>query len=255
MESVIEYKDGIDKIIVPLDVPNLSDAVTLVKLLSNNVAMFKIGLELLMSEGITVIHEISKMNVSIFLDTKLHDIPNTVARAAKAIVRQNIAMFNVHISGGFEMMQATVDAVQEESTKLGVPKPLILGVTILTSINNYIMNEQLQIPGTVEEHVVHLAKAAEKAGLDGIIASPHEIKILRENLSGKMLIITPGIRPEWAAAQDQKRIMTPRMAIQNGASYIVIGRPIIKPPTNIGTPVEAAITIAREIHDALLNKE
>ena len=156
-------------------------------------------------------------------------------------------MFNVHAMGGLEMMKAAVKACEEETAKLQIQRPMVLGVTMLTSIDQAVMNHELRIPGDIETQVVHLARLAEKAGVDGIIASPHEIEAIRQGLSKPMLIVTPGVRPSWAAAQDQKRVMGPGEAILKGASYLVIGRPITKPPDGIGTPADAAKRIAQEI--------
>lgn len=251
MKQEISINSGSEKIIVSLDVPTKAEAIKLVKLIDGNAAMFKVGLELLFHEGITVIKDLIGQGAKIFLDAKFHDIPNTVAGAAKGAVRLGVHMFNVHASGGHDMMRAAVDAAKDEAARLNIHRPIILGVTILTSIDKSTMNHQLRIPGTVERQVVNLAIMAEKAGLDGIIASPREIVKLRKYLSKNMLIVTPGIRPIWAASQDQRRIMTPGEAIRNGASYIVVGRPIIKPPSEIGSPLDAAIKIAEEIAENL----
>ena len=164
-------------------------------------------------------------------------------------------MFNVHTMGGMEMMKFAAIAAEEESSKLEIERPAILGVTILTSVDQDILNQQLGITGDMEAQVVHLAELAEEAGLDGVIASPHEIEAIRKHVSKQMLVVTPGVRPTWAAAQDQKRIMTPGEAILRGASYLVIGRPITKPPAEIGTPVDAAKQVAEEIATALAKQE
>jgi orotidine-5'-phosphate decarboxylase len=156
-------------------------------------------------------------------------------------------MFDVHAMGGAEMMQAAATASRKEASDLGIVPPAVLGVTILTSIDKRIMNDELRINGDVEDQVVHLAKLADDAGLDGVIASPHEIQALRAKLPRRMLIVTPGVRPTWAASDDQRRFMTPGEAIERGASYVVIGRPITKPPAGIGTPVQAADRVRDEI--------
>jgi orotidine-5'-phosphate decarboxylase len=240
-----------ERIIVALDVAVESEAVELVTKLREHVGLFKIGLELLNSEGIRIVHRITDLGGKIFLDGKFNDIPNTVAGASRAVTRLGVKMFNVHAMGGFEMMKLSLQAAKEEASRLGTEQPIILGVTILTSVDQVTMNQELRIPGDVETQVVHLAKLAEKAGLDGVIASPHEIEAILRSVSREMLIVTPGVRPSWAAAQDQKRIMTPAEAILKGASYLVIGRPITIPPTKIGTPIDAAKLIAEEIAGAL----
>ena len=239
------------RIIVALDVSSEKEALELVLSLREYVGLFKIGLELLTSEGVGIVQKVAELGGKVFYDGKFNDIPNTVAGASRGVTRLAVRMFNVHTMGGFEMMRLAFEAAKEEARKLHIERPLVLGVTILTSIDQATMNEQLQIPGDIESQVVHLTKLAEKAGLDGVIASPQEIVAIRSHASRQMLIVTPGVRPTWAAAQDQKRVMTPGEAIQNGASYVVIGRPITKPPAQIGTPVDAAKRIAEEIAVAL----
>jgi len=235
------------RIIVALDVATEKEAIELVRTLRDQVGFFKIGLELFTSIGTNIVRRITELGGKIFLDGKFNDIPNTIAGASRAATRLAVNMFNVHAMGGLEMMMAAVNACQEESTKLQIERPKVLGVTILTSIDKATMNKQLGILGDIETQVVHLAKLAENAGLDGVIASPQEIEAIRNNLSRPMLIITPGVRPHWAASQDQKRVMSPSEAISKGASYLVIGRPITQPPTEIGTPADAAKRIAEEI--------
>lgn len=242
-----------EQIIVALDVATATDALALVKQLSGHVGLFKVGLELITSEGIGVVRKITDCGVRVFLDGKFHDIPNTVEGASRATTRLGVKMFNLHAMGGVEMMRSAVKAAGEEAVRLNTERPLVLGVTILTSIDKDTMNEQLRVAGDVKDQVVHLARLADKAGLDGVIASPQEITAIRAAVGRKMLIVTPGVRPSWAAAQDQKRIMTPGEAISAGASYLVIGRPITKPPAEIGTAIDAAKLIADEIASALKN--
>lgn len=242
------------RIIVALDVATESEAVELVTKLRDHVGLFKIGLELIYSVGISIIQKVINLGGEVFLDGKFKDIPNTVAGASRAVTGLGVKMFNVHTMGGFEMMKFAHQATKEEASRLNIKRPIILGVTILTSIDQTTMNQELRIPGVVETQVVHLAKLAEKTGLDGVIASPHEIEAILRSISKEMLIITPGVRPSWAASQDQKRIMTPFEAILKGASYLVIGRPITMPPTKIGTPVKATKLIEEEIASALKQK-
>lgn len=239
------------RIIVALDVPTEREALELVRILKGHVGLFKIGLQLLTSEGVGIVQKIAAVGGKIFYDGKFNDIPNTVAGASRGVARLAVRMFNVHTMGGIEMMRVGLEAAKDEASKLGVERPLVLGVTILTSIDQVIMNQQLRILGDVGDQVVHLAKLAENAGLDGVIASPQEIIAIRKNISSEMLIITPGVRPIWAAAQDQKRVMTPGEAIKIGASFVVIGRPITKPPAEMGTPVDAAKRVSEEIAAAL----
>lgn len=243
-----------ERIIVALDVASAEEAAELILKLRDHVGMFKVGLELLNSCGIGVVKTLRELGGKIFLDVKFNDIPNTVAGASRAVTKLGISMFNVHALAGLETMAAALEASSQEAKIHGVERPLLLGVSILTSIDQKIMNQQLRIPGSVEAEVVHLAALIEQAGLDGIISSPQEIAPIRA-LSDRLIIVTPGVRPSWAAANDQKRTMSPSEAIRAGASYIVIGRPITKPPANIGGPVDAAELIAAEIEAAFKKVE
>lgn len=242
-----------NRIILALDVSSEKEALELAASLKEHVALFKVGLELLNSFGIGIVKKIVDIGGDVFLDGKLMDIPNTVGRASQALTKLGINMFNVHSLGGLEMMKAAVTQSKNAATEMGIKRPLVLGVTMLTSIEKDTMNHEMRIPGEVEDQVVHLAKLAEGAGLDGVIASPLEIRAIKDNISREMLIVTPGVRPEWAQAQDQKRIMTPAQAISSGASYIVIGRPITQPPDCIGAPIEAVRLIEEEI-DSILQR-
>jgi len=238
-----------DKIILALDVDSEEEASGLVAMLKDYIGYFKIGLGLLNNseDPNKFINNIVNEGCKVFLDCKLHDIPNTVAAASRGITRRCIKMFNLHIMGGIDMIRAAVEATKQESIQNKLSRPLILGVTLLTSISKDELNSQLRIPGSTEDHVSEMAKIAEKSGLDGIIASPKEIGIIRKTISTNMLIVTPGIRPLWASSNDQKRIMPPSKAILEGATHIVIGRPITKPPKSIGTPVDAMKKVIEEI--------
>ncbi len=235
------------KIIVALDVATENEALDLVIQLKDHVGLFKIGLELLNSVGVGIVKRIIELGGDVFYDGKFMDIPNTVAGASKAVSGLAVKMFNVHTMGGTEMMKAAVKACEDQASQLHVHRPLVLGVTILTSIDATTMNQQLRIPGEIVNQVTHLARLAEQSGLDGVIASPQEIEAIKNNMPRPMIIVTPGVRPTWANPGDQKRIMTPSEAISRGASYLVIGRPITKPPAEIGTPIEAAKLISEEI--------
>ena len=236
-----------NRIIVSLDVPTEKQALDLVSLLSSDVEWFKIGLELTTSVGACIIRALTERGVNVFLDGKFHDIPNTVMGAARAAVRLGAAMFNVHTSGGLDMMRAAAEASDSEARHLGIKRPLILGVTVLTSIDKRTMNEELRVSGEITNHVVHLATLAHTAGLDGVVASPHEIESIRAALPPDFLIVTPGVRPAWASTNDQRRVTTPAEAIARGASYLVIGRPITKPPDSVGDPLQAVKLILKEL--------
>jgi orotidine-5'-phosphate decarboxylase len=247
--------NGIEKarghIIVALDVETRGEALKLANDLRDYVGLFKVGLELLNAEGINIVRELVGCGGKVFLDGKFNDIPNTVAGASRAAVRLGVSMLNVHAMGGIDMMKAAADAARDEANRIRIKVPLILGVTILTSIDKITLNRELRIHGDIETQVVHLAVLAKEAGLDGVVASPQEASAIISRLQGNIVIVTPGVRPIWADSGDQKRIMTPSEAITNGAEYLVIGRPITRPPADIGTPVDAARRIAEEIADAL----
>lgn len=242
-------KSASDRIIVALDVCSCEEAMKLVEQLGEHVGMFKIGLELFTAEGPQIIQKILAVGGKVFLDLKFHDIPNTVARSAANVARWNVSMFNVHAVGGRDMMEAAVSA-SREAISTSEKRPLVLAVTMLTSLDRRAMNDQLRIPGTIEDQVVNLARQSLDVGIDGIIASPQELSCLRQSIPSETVIVTPGVRPSWSQLADQRRVATPREAISHGASYLVIGRPITHPPPSIGGPVAAAKLIAGEISSA-----
>ena len=232
-----------ERLVLALDVDNFKKAEELVGKLSDYVGAFKVGSQLFTAEGTKVVNMIHEKGGKVFLDLKFHDIPNTVARAAEVATKLGVYIFNVHTSGGYEMMKATAEASKKISLALGIRKPLILGVTLLTSINQEILKKDLGIKKRLEEQVVHLAKLAKAAGLDGVVASSWEIKEIRKACGEDFVILTPGIRPAGKSSDDQKRVMTPQEAIKLGADFLVIGRPI----RNASNPVEAVKEILREM--------
>jgi orotidine-5'-phosphate decarboxylase len=229
------------RIIVALDVKTKAQALSLVSRLEE-AEVFKVGLQLFTSEGPELIEDIRKLNKRVFLDLKLHDIPNTVAETVRAGVRHGVALMTIHAAGGLEMMTAAAAAAAEEAEKRGVPRPLLMGVTVLTSLKDeQLVQVGMGIP--VGSQVLRLARLAVAGGLDGVISSPQEVELLRTEMGRGFLIATPGIRPSWASADDQKRIMTPAEAFQKGADYLVIGRPI----TKADSPAEAFNRIIEEL--------
>ena len=232
-----------DKICLAIDVKTKEDAQLLVSELKDYVGVYKVGKELFTSVGPEIVKTIVNNGGKVFLDLKYHDIPNTVAKAGEAATKLGVYMFNVHCSGGKAMMEAVAKSVKETAEQNSLSRPLVLGVTILTSISQEELNNELNIPGTVEEQVVRFAKLAKDAGLDGVVASPKEIKAIRAVCGDKFVIVTPGIRPVWAKKNDQQRITTPKQAIDDGASYLVIGRAI----TAQENKAEAAKKILDEI--------
>lgn len=205
------------KIIVALDVPTGKAALRVIEQVMPDISFFKIGPQLYTAAGPEVVRAIRATGAKVFLDLKLHDIPNTVAGAVEAASELGVQMLTIHLSGGRAMVDAAVRSRRE-----GV---MILGVTVLTSTDDEELNET-GIPGKVESHVLRLAGIGAAAGVDGLVASPREVKRLREQLGGRMKLVVPGVRPLWAEAGDQTRVMTPRETIAAGADYLVVGRPI-----------------------------
>ena len=214
-------------LIVALDVPSANEAREITAELRDSVGAFKIGLQLFTAEGASFVRELVRQEVKIFLDLKFHDIPNTAAAAGVAAARCGVWMFNVHALGGGEMMRRTLEQVREVCAKENLPQPRIIAVTVLTSANAATLSE-VGIGNAVETEVVKLAKLAAECELDGVVASPNEIELIRANIKNEeFLIVTPGIRPNFATFDDQKRVMTPGEAIRSGADFLVIGRPIL----------------------------
>lgn len=230
-----------EKIIVALDVGNKKEALSLVSELKDAL-LFKVGMELFTAEGPNLLEEIARQGKKAFLDLKYHDIPNTVAGAVRSAIRHRVHMLTLHTSGGKEMLARAAEASAQEAASHGTSRPYLLGVTVLTSLNEGELKD-IGIPASVDVQVLRLASLAKESGLDGVVSSPREIGIIKKECGKDFLIITPGIRPAWAAAQDQKRVMTPAEAVAKGADYIVIGRPITGAPS----PQEAFLKIVREI--------
>jgi orotidine-5'-phosphate decarboxylase len=228
------------RIIVALDVGSREEALLLIGQLED-VEIFKMGLRLFTAEGPSLLNEIKTSGKKIFLDLKLHDIPNTVAGAVKVAVRYGAHMLTLHSSGGREMMERAADAAKEEAEKRGTEKPLLLAVTVLTSLKSEQLHE-IGMTADPARQVIKLAKLAREAGVDGLVCSPQEIELVKQEIGKDFLVVAPGIRPSWAAAQDQKRIMTPSLAFQKGADYLVIGRPIIE----AASPQKAFLRIVEE---------
>lgn len=219
-----------DRLIVALDVETASEARRLVSALRGMVGMYKIGSQLFTAAGPSLVHEIITSGERVFLDLKFHDIPNTVACAGVEAARLGVSIFNVHAAGGSEMMRHTADVVAECAVSEGLARPLIIAVTVLTSANAATLAE-VGYSLKPDELVPRLALLAEAGGLDGVVASPREIAMVRTVVpKPNFLVVTPGVRPAGAALFDQKRVMTPREAIIAGADYIVVGRPILNAP-------------------------
>ena len=233
--------DNRDRIIIALDVPTKDEGIALVSRLKD-ARTFKVGLELFTAEGPALFKKLRALRKDVFLDLKLHDIPNTVAGAVRSAFRHGVQMMTIHASGGREMMAKAAETARQVSAELGRPKPVLLGVTVLTSLKGADL-EEVGMGPNVTGQVLRLAGLAKAAGLDGVVCSPQEIEVVRKEFGRDLVIVTPGIRPLWAAAQDQKRIMTPAEAIAKGADFLVIGRPITGAPS----PGEAFLRVVAEL--------
>lgn len=207
--------------------------------LRGEVGAFKIGLQLFTAAGASFVREIVRDGVKLFLDVKFHDIPNTVAKASVEVARLGVWMFNIHALGGGEMLTRTVGEVREVCARENLRQPKIIGVTVLTSADDETLSE-VGIEAGSEAQVLRLARLTAKCGLDGVVAAPTETRLIRENCGNDFLIVTPGVRPisvipnpEFATSDDQKRVMTASEAINSGADFLVIGRPILRAENRI----------------------
>jgi orotidine-5'-phosphate decarboxylase len=239
----ISNKQAVDKLIFALDASSYKEALSWIDLLSGQVGMFKVGFELFTAVGPKIVEDIKQRNQRVFLDLKFHDIPNTVVRAAEAAVQLGVDMFNVHASGGSKMISETVKAVETITKKNGRVKPIILAVTVLTSLNNDDLHEIGFAKGTAA-HVLRLASLAHAAGASGAVASPQDIVALRAQMGNDFILVTPGIRSSQEPVEDdQKRTLSAQEAVKLGADYIVVGRPIRK----AADPLAACRHIVQEI--------
>lgn len=234
-----------DKLIVALDVDTKVVALELFDALHDVAGMFKIGSQLFTAVGPEIVRQIITRGARVFLDLKFHDIPATVAAAGVEATRLGVSIFNIHASGGGEMMQRTADAVSECALREGISRPNVIAVTLLTSSDAVELN-QAGIASSPDEQTVRLARLAGDSGMDGVVASPQDIVMVRRAVTrSDFIIVTPGVRPGGAAKHDQKRIMSAAEAIAAGADYIVVGRPILAAPD----PVAATANIIREISE------
>jgi len=239
-----------DRIIFALDVSDIRSAHTWAERLSSKVGWFKIGLELFTAVGPDVIMVAKDSGLRCFLDLKFHDIPNTVSGAVRSAVRLGADMMTVHISGGTDMMMAAADAAEEESAKLGLKKPAIVGVSVLTSLDQQDLQD-MGIQRTLSDQVANMAGMAAKCRLDGMVCSPADLPAVREVVPKDFKVVTPGIRPAWSVKGDQKRVTSPKTAIEDGADLLVIGRPISGSPD----PDEAIERIVSEMDSALITTQ
>ncbi len=233
-----------DRLIVALDFHTMEEVKDLVGRLGDSVSAYKVGMELFYSAGSESVIWLKEHGKKVFLDLKLHDIPNTVASGLCSLLDLGADMLNVHAGGGFTMMKTAADRLHAEAEKRGVPCPKLIAVTVLTSISQeewddlgFAQNVQ------IKSIAVRFAKLAQKAGLDGVVASPHETELIHEACGSDFLVVTPGVRPEGSSVGDQSRIATPAAALKAGASHLVVGRPI----RQAADPVKAANDIIKEM--------
>ncbi|OPA78490.1 orotidine 5'-phosphate decarboxylase [Paenibacillus selenitireducens] len=232
------------RIMVALDYPNVDQARELLQQLQGIPCYMKVGMQLYYAEGPAFVRELKELGYKVFLDLKLHDIPNTVKSGANSITKLGVDMINVHAAGGVEMMAAAMKGVEEAlQENPALDKPIVIAVTQLTSTSQQMLNEEIGIPGAVADAVVHYAKLTKQAGLDGVVASPLEVEMIKAACGNEFKTITPGIRPAGSAKGDQTRVMTPKQALTEGTDFIVIGRPI----TTAANPREAIENIIEEL--------
>ncbi len=237
--------DARSRLIVALDVPDRTAALAAVDILSGHVGCFKLGLEIFVREGPSIVQAIADRGEKVFLDLKLHDIPNTVAGAVRSASRLNVAMLTLHAAGGIAMLKAARDAARSFSSP-----PLLLAVTALTSLGEEEIRN-MGVANTVASWVEMLAELACSAGIGGVVASARELPVLRAKFSGKLEFVVPGIRPRGVPGQDQVRTSTPADAIRAGAGYLVVGRPILA----ASDPAAAADSIVREIAETFSREQ
>lgn len=229
-----------NKLIVSLDIDDFAATCQLIDVLSSDVSHFKVGIAPFVNFGDKLLEKLHLVDKKVFLDLKFHDIPNTVKNAVQAAVRKGVFMMNVHCLGGRRMLEAAVEGIEAANVKT---RPLLLGVTILTSMTDQDM-QALGMQGELQQKVLELATLAKSSGLDGVVASSQEAGMIKRELGEDFLVVTPGIRPAWAMQQeDQRRVLTPSEAVIQGADYIVVGRPIIQ----ADDPQEAAKKIIQEL--------
>lgn len=230
-----------DRLIVALDVSSAKEARSLVQALSGTISTFKVGNQLFTAGGPALVQELVGSGKKVFLDLKFHDIPNTVAGGVRSATALGASMITVHASGGSAMLRAVVEAARQSSKP-----PLVLAVTVLTSFSDADLQE-VGIAGRAVDHALVLATLAQNCGCDGVVASPHEARVIRQDLGSGFVIVTPGVRPAGSGKGDQSRVKTPADAIASGADYLVVGRPI----TESADPVRAARQILEEIATAV----
>lgn len=231
-----------ERMIVALDFSTLDEVKKCIEPLQGHIRYVKVGMELAYAEGPAIVSFLKEKGLNVFLDLKVHDIPNTAKGAMRSLARLGADMVNVHAAGGVAMMAAAREGL-EQGTAAGAARPLLIGVTMLTSTGLQTMNQELAIPGAVEDVVVHYARMTKQAGLDGVVASPLEVPMIKKDVGDAFVTVTPGIRPLGADQGDQTRITTPEQAFRLGSDYLVIGRAITgaKDPVGVWQSIVAAV--------------
>lgn len=236
-----------ERLVLALDVDNFNEAHQLVVSLKDFIGTFKVGMQLFLNEGPQIFKMIHDEGCKVFFDGKFHDIPTSVAQASRSLVQHEVEFFSIHISGGLKMLTACVETVDEYSEELSVQRPKVFGVTILTSIGQKTLTQELGIPIKTQEHTYKLATIAKEAGLDGIATSVCEAKLIQKEFNDDFIILTSAIRPTWSQVNDQLRVFTPKEAIEAGSDLLLIGRPI----TQAKEPLSAVKLIIDEIEEAI----
>ena len=239
-----------ERLVLPLDVDSSDEALRLVDLLREEVGVFKVGKELFLHSGPEIVRQIRTRGCEVFLDLKFHDIPRTVARASLEATRLGVKMFTLHSSGASEMMRMAAEEVDEACVRENLARPILLAVTVLTSLGPEDL-KRVGFRSGVESQVARLARLATDAGMDGLVASPLEVKRIRRECGDQPLLVTPGVRPRASTWDDQKREMTPAAAIGTGSDFLVIGRPI----RDADDPVAMARQVIAEIETGLAERE
>lgn len=239
-------KSSKDRIVLALDVDTLEEVEQIVKELKDYVGFFKVGLQLIASTGFDSIDIIKNNGGKVFLDSKFHDIPNTVAKASVNLLRKGVDFFNLHIQGGSKMISSTVKLTREYAKKNNLEQPTILGVTLLSSFGQKTLTEELNVNLNIDDYVTNLTKIAINSGINGVVASSIEAKEIRKTLNDDFIIMCPAVRPTWSCVNDQIRVLTPKAAINYGVDYLIVGRPIICAENRIA----AANLIIDEIEEA-----
>lgn len=240
-------KTSKDRIVLALDVDTIEEVEEIVKELKDYVGFFKVGLQLITSSGFDSIDIIKNNGGKVFLDSKFHDIPNTVAKASVNLLRKGVDFFNLHIQGGSKMISSTVKLTREFAKRNNIEQPTILGVTLLSSFGQKTLTEELNVNLNIDEYVANLTKIAINSGINGVVASSIEAKEIRKTLNDDFIIMCPAVRPTWSCVNDQIRVLTPKTAIDYGVDYLIVGRPVICAENRIA----AVNLIIDEIEDAL----